>query len=214
MSINIHAMKHYSEPNLNAPPPVKESSLELVAKTLQSGCVYRREDLVQVSNAVDRHLGMLVKAGLLQKLAQGLYYAPKKSAFGIVPPADQALVKKFLNDQDFLVFSPSSYNTLGFGTTQLYNKTIVYNHKRHGLFSFGNREFDFRVKPRFPKRLTPEFLMVDALNNIDSLAEDKDSLLKRVEQKLVDYDQVKLCRAIEDFGSVATRKRFKRWLNA
>lgn len=214
MSIKIHAMKYHSETNLNAPKPVKENSLELVAKTLQSGRVYRREDLVQVSNAVDRHLGMLVKGGLLQKLAQGLYYAPKKSAFGLVPPKDQALVKKFLNDQDFLVFSPSSYNTLGLGTTQLYNKTIVYNHKRHGLFSFGNREFDFRVKPRFPKRLSPEFLIVDALNNLDALAEDKESVLKRVEQKLANYDQVKLYRAVEDFGSVATRKRFKRWMNA
>ena len=33
------------------------------------------------------------------------------------------------------------------GTTQLYDKTVVYNHKRHGSFSLGGRKFDFRVKP-------------------------------------------------------------------
>jgi hypothetical protein len=34
----------------------------------------------------------------------------------------------------FLLTSPNAYNTLGVGTTQLYDKTVVYNHKRHGHF--------------------------------------------------------------------------------
>jgi len=181
---------------------------------LHAGKVYRREDLAQVSNAVDRHLRELVSGGALKRLAQGLYYVPKKSVFGVLPPDDQELVATFLRDKDFLVFSPSSYNTLGLGTSQLYNKTLVYNHKRHGLFSFGNRQFDFRVKPRFPKTLTPEFLLVDAINNLDELAEDKHRVLQMVERKLSDFDQAKLARAVSDYGSVATKKRFMRWLNA
>jgi hypothetical protein len=135
--------------------------------------VYRREDLTLFSNAVDRHLRELVSEGALKRLAQGLYYAPKKSMFGVLPPDDHELVTTFLRDKDFLLFSLSSYNTLGVGTSQLYNKTLVYNHKRHGIFSFGNRQFDFRVKPRFPQKLTPEFLSVDIINNLDELAEDK-----------------------------------------
>jgi hypothetical protein len=102
---------------------------------------------------------------------------------------------------------------LGLGTSQLYNKTLVYNHKRHGIFSFGNRQFDFRVKPRFPKKLTSEFLLVDALNNLDELAEDKSQVLQMVERKLSGFDQGELKRAISDFASVATKKRFKRWLH-
>lgn len=43
---------------------------------------------------------------------------------------------------------------------QLYNHTLVYNHKRYGVFCLGNREFDFRMKSRFPKKLTSEFLYV------------------------------------------------------
>ncbi|RYG31935.1 hypothetical protein EON81_21775, partial [bacterium] len=40
-------------------------------------------------------------------------------------------------DNRFLVTSPNAYNTLGVGTTQLYNKKTVYNHKRHGNFTLG-----------------------------------------------------------------------------
>ena len=185
-----------------------------LADELQAGRVYRREDLARLSTAVDRHLRELVATGKLKKLAQGLYHAPKQSSFGPLPPADEQVVGGFLRDKDFLVFSPSSYNTLGLGTSQLYNKTLVYNHKRHGLFSFGSRQFDFRVKPRFPKKLTPEFLLVDAINNLDELAEDKHQVLQMVERKLSDFDQAKLTRAVSDYGSVATKKRFMRWLNA
>src|SRR6266567_8389334 len=50
--------------------------------------------------------------------------------------------------------APNAYNSLGVGTTQLYDKTVVYNHKRHGPVSLGGRVFDFRVKPSFPRRLS------------------------------------------------------------
>lgn len=182
-----------------------------VAKTLHAGKVYRREDLAQVSKAVDRHLRDLVSGGALKRLAQGLYYAPQQSVFGMLPPDDLELVGAFLRDKDFLVFSPSSYNALGLGTSQLYNKTLVYNHKRHGIFSFGNRQFDFRVKPRFPKKLTSEFLLVDLLNNLDALAEDKVQVLQAAQRKLAEFDPIKLKRAVTDYGSVATKKCFARW---
>lgn len=54
--------------------------------------------------------------------------------------------------KNFLSFNPSVYNSPRLGTTQLYNKTVVYNHKRHGQFKLGNRTYDFRVKHRFPNR--------------------------------------------------------------
>jgi hypothetical protein len=193
--------------------PVRQHAVDQMAKMLHAGKVYRREELARISNAVDRHLRELVSDGALKRLAQGLYYAPKKSVFGVLPPEDHELVSVFLRDKDFLVFSPSSYNTLGLGTSQLYNKTLVYNHKRHGLFSFGNRQFDFRVKPRFPQTLTPEFLLVDVINNLGELAEDKNQVLQLVERKLPTFDQAKLSIALANYGSVATKKRFMRWLN-
>ena len=182
-----------------------------LADELQAGRVYRREDLARLSTAVDRHLRELVATGKLKKLAQGLYYAPKQSSFGPLPPADEQVVGGFLRDKDFLVFSPSAYNAVGLGTTQLYNRTVVYNHKRHGVFKLGNRQFDFRVKPRFPKKLTPEFLYVDLLNNLDELAEDRDAVLRQARSKLPSFESAQLQRAADRFGNLATRKRLREW---
>lgn len=182
-----------------------------LADELKAGHVYRREDLARLSNAVDRHLRELVSMGKLQKLAQGLYHAPKQSNFGPLPPADDLVVKGFLRDKEFLVFSPSSYNAVGLGTTQLYNRTLVYNHKRHGVFRLGNRQFDFRVKPRFPKKLSREFLYVDLLNNLDELAEDRDEVLNQAHSKLPSFDLNRLKDAVDSYGNMTTRKRFREW---
>lgn len=191
-----------------------QNAVERLAGQLQAGRVYRREDLARLSTAVDRHLRELVAAGKLRKLAQGLYLAPKQSSYGPLPPADEEVVGGFLRDKDFLVFSPSAYNAVGLGTTQLYNRTLVYNRKRHGVFRLGNRQFDFRVKPRFPRKLTPEFLYVDLLNNLDELAEDRDAVLRQARGKLPSFDADRLRRATDNFGSVATRKRLREWMGA
>lgn len=194
-------------------PSLKGATAQL-ADGLRAGHVYRREDLAFLSNAIDRHLQELVAMGKLQKLAQGLYYAPKQSNFGPLPPADDQVVKGFLRDKEFLVFSPSSYNAVGLGTTQLYNRTLVYNHKRHGVFQLGNRQFDFRVKPRFPKKLSREFLYVDLLNNLDELAEDRDVVLSQARSKLPSFDHKRLQEAVKNYGNMATRKRFRGWIGA
>ena len=185
-----------------------------VARALRPGRVYRREDLEPLSTAVDRHLQELVSAGRLTKLARGLYHAPRKSAFGAVPPADEELVAAFLKERNFLLFSPSAYNAAGLGTTQLYNRTLVYNHKRHGVFTLGSREYDFRIKHRFPRRLSTEFLFVDALNNLGELAEDEATVLARARQRAGKMDVAKLKRALEQYGVRVTRKRVTGWLSA
>ncbi len=193
--------------------PLRGAAAHLAGE-LKAGRVYRREELAGLSSAVDRHLRELVAAGTLKKLAQGLYYAPKQSSFGPLPPTDEQVVGSFLRDKDFLVFSPSAYNAVGLGTTQLYNRTLVYNHKRHGVFRLGNRQFDFRMKPRFPKKLSPEFLYVDLLNNLGELAEDRDAVLFLARSKLPSFESARLQRAVDSFGSVATRKRVREWMGA
>jgi len=97
---------------------------------------------------------------------------------------------------------------LGVGTTQLYNARIVYNHKRHGEFTLGNRKFFFHKKSHFPKKVTEEFLLVDLVNNLDSLAEDKASVLQNVFKKAQTMDRKKLKRSVMDYGSVKVRKLF------
>lgn len=187
--------------------------LQDLKKRLQPGKVYRRNDLTHWSKSVDRHLDQLVEEGTLQKVSQGLYYYPKKTAFGVVPPDERVLVESFLKDNRFLVTSPNAYNTLGVGTTQLYNKRTVYNHKRHGEFRLGNRTFEFRRRPHFPQTTTPEFLLVDLVNNVDLLAEDRDQVLKNVAKKVDGMDKNKVKRYADKYGNVRTKKLFSQFLN-
>lgn len=173
---------------------------------------YRRTDLARWSTSIDRDLKKLVESGVLKKLSGGLYAAPKETAFGPAPAADKDVVSAFLKDDPFLLASPNAYNSLGVGTTQLYDKTVVYNHKRHGEFQLGNRKFVFRVKPRFPRSLTKEFLLVDLVNNLDQLAEAKDEVLKRVLERAVASDSPRLRRAVRAYGNERTKKFFERAL--
>lgn len=189
------------------------SKLEEFKSHLKQGQVYRREDMSQWSTAIDRHLDKLVEEGVLEKLSQGLYYVPKTSAFGKVPPDESVLVRGFLKDDRFLLVSPNSYNSLGVGTTQLYNKKVVYNHKRHGKFRLGNRVFEFQRKYDFPSKMTQEFLLVDLVNNLDELAEDREEILNKVLAKASQLPSQKLKYAITKYGSVKTKKLFKKVFN-
>lgn len=185
------------------------SRVQELKSHLKPGQVYRRSDLTQWSSSIDRHLSELVEEGTLKKLSQGVYFYPKTSVFGAVPPEEEKLISKFLNDDRFLVTSPNAYNRLGVGTTQLYNKRVVYNHKRHGEFKLGGRTFHFQMKPHFPTKLSEEFLMVDLVNNLNQLGEDKGSVLKNVLKKAESMDSKKLKRVLNNFGKVKTRKVFK-----
>lgn len=176
---------------------------------LNPGQVYRRVDIKKWSNAVDRHLTQLQKEKSLFKLSGGLYYCPKESPFGPVPPSDHELVKAFLKDDRFLLTTPNDYNNLGVGTTQLYNETVVYNHKRHGIFKLGMRSFRFVLKHHFPSDLSDEFLLVDLVNHIDQLAENRERVLNLVKKKAQSMNQKYLRAAILNYGGVRAKKMFK-----
>ena len=182
--------------------------LEQLKRQLKQGTVYRRSDLAQWSKSVDRHARELVEAGLLEKLQNGLYYYPKESTFGTVPADDEQLVRTFLKDDEFLLTSANAYNSLGVGTTQLYNTYVVYNYKRHGVFQLGGRKFEFRRKYQFPKKSSYEFLLVDLVNNLKSLAEDQDALRARICEKVKESDQGKMKDAVKKYASVASKKFF------
>jgi hypothetical protein len=182
------------------------------SKKLRPGQVYRRADLAAWTTSVDRHLKQAVEAGALTKLAGGLYYAPKQTAFGAAPAEDEKLVSTFLKGSPYLLASPNAYNGLGVGTTQLHNKTVVYNHKRHGRFALGGRTYDFRMKPAFPRKLSREFLLVDLVNNLDQLGEDPQEVLQRVKDQVASSDPARLKKAAHAYGSERAKKFFARAL--
>ena len=182
----------------------------MLKQHIQLGMVYRRSDLDYFSTAIDRHLSELSKDGTLQKVGHGLYYAPKKSKFGLVPPEDSDLVKRFLNDENFLLVSPNTYNSLGLGLTQLYNVTWVYNHKRRGEFKLNGKTFLFKIKSGYPGSLTPEFLVVDLLNNLDELSEDKDRVVTSFLKNLSQFSLPELMKMTQQYGSGSTKKLVKK----
>lgn len=183
--------------------------MEKLQQHIKPGQVYRRSDLEYYSSAIDRHLGMLTKDGSLVKLSQGLYYAPKFSKFGSVPPDDAEWVESFLKDSDFLMVKPNVYNTLGLGLTQLYNTTWVYNHKRKGEFKINGRTFEFKIKSSFPNQLTKAYLLVDLLNNLDELAEDQNQTIKSLPLKLSSFDSDELMSVTQQYGSGKTKQLLK-----
>ena len=183
--------------------------MDLLSQHIKQGEVYRRSDLEYYSTAIDRHLAELTKEGTLIKLNQGLYYAPKQSKFGSVPPDDRQVVERFLKDEDFLIISPNVFNSLGLGLTQLYNTTWVYNHKRKGEFHLNGKTFEFKLKSSFPKYLYGEYLLVDLLNNLDSLAEDQTLVLENLPDNVGRFDADVLMKATQQYGTGKTKRVIK-----
>ena len=190
------------------------SKLKELKKHLRQGRVYRRAELAMYSRSVDRHLQELVKDAVLQKLSGGVYYYPKKTSFGGVPPEDEKLVRSFLKDDKFYLTSLNSYNSLGVGTTQLYNEKLVYNHKRDGRHTLNGRNYYFLKRPRFPKKSSQEFLLVDLMNNLDFLAENREEVRGNVAEKALSMDKSKLMKAAHEFGGVRTKKFFEELFNS
>lgn len=182
------------------------TKLQELKSHLRTGKLYKRSELEKWSKSIDRHLSELLSASDLVKVGPGMYYVPKKNAFGVEPPSDHALVKKFLNDTNFLISSYNLYNRLGIGSTQLYNNQIVYNHHRSEDIVLGNKKFSFRKKAAFPTTLTEEFVLVDFVNNLNKLAEDQPELLERLRQKMRSMNKVKLHQTADKYGTAQTRK--------
>jgi hypothetical protein len=179
---------------------------EELKKHMKRGKVYRREDLAAWSKSIDRHLGVLVEDGTLQKVGPGLYSYPKQSVYGQTPPDEKELVKSFLKDDRFLLTSPNAYNSLGVGTTQLYNTRTVYNHKRKGEIKLGNRTFNFVNRHHFPDKLTEEFLVVDLVNNLEMLAEDSTQIMSQLKVKVELMDKKKLKKSLTAYGNNKAKK--------
>ena len=182
------------------------SALSDLKRHLRPGQVYRRKDLARWSNAIDRHVRLLVDEGRLEKVSPGVYMSPRKTRFGTAPARPEKLVKTFLGDDRFLMVSPNAFNGLGVGTTQLYNEPVVYNRKRHGKFTLDGRVYDFRMRPSVPKVLSREVLLVDLLHNLDRLAEDKSAVLPRALERAKEMDRSRLARAVRDFGSARAER--------
>jgi hypothetical protein len=189
-----------------------KAALKLIRTALEPGRIYRRKDLIQYSSNLDRYLPQLVEEGVLHKVKRGIYACPTNTAFGKALPNEQQLLKTFLRDEHFVVFSLSAFNALGLGTTQLYNERIVVNRKRHGEFMLGGRKYFFhrRMEVPTPKQVTQEYFVMELLNRLNELAEDQEAVLAKLKDKLPELDNKKLLYAKKHYATYSAQLKFEK----
>ena len=183
------------------------NSLEKIRKKLKPRATYRREDFISLSSNVDRHLKTLVLEKALLKIQNGLYMCPEETSFGKALPQETQLLKSFLKDDSFVVYDLNLFNSLGLGLTQLHNKRIVFNRKRHGNFHFTGKNYYFYRWREAPKKLSREFLYIEFLNQFDKLSEDKEKHKKLLKKQLRKLNQKKLQRMAQSYGKESTKKK-------
>ena len=130
------------------------------------------------------------------------------------PFGENELLKAFLRSSNFLAYSANTFNSLGLGTTQLYNVRTVLNQKRHGPFLLNGQRYFFHRRLNVPRKLTKEVLLVELLNNLKKLAEDPDELLDNVKSRLSSFDRRSLMTAAENFGTYSTQNKVSEFAGA
>ena len=98
------------------------------------------------------------------------------------------------------------------GTFNIPSGTTVSDQSLKTSFMLGGKIFEFRLKHKFPRELSKEFLFVDLLNNLNELAEDRDNLLKSVKEKVLAEPQPQMKRAFNAYGGERTKSLFNKWM--
>jgi hypothetical protein len=182
---------------------------------LEPGRVYRTRDLAPWSKNAPRLAKRLEREGVLVRLQNGLFLHPRTGKFGPVPPRDDELLRRFLDDTSFVVTGPERWNALGLGTTAMFAYPLVYNLKRSGMFTLAGRVFDLRRVP-FPEHPPKEWYVVDLLENAEragaSRAEIERALSAALRRRA--FDSRRLRKMAEEFGRKRTQAQVERALAA
>ena len=183
------------------------NAMNRIGNRMTPGEVYRRAELAQYSDSLDRDLRQLVDADEVRKLWRGVYYRPEVFFFGKGYPEFKKILAAYLKDDDFFMTSLNHYNGLRIGTTQLYFQRLVYTKKLRGQRKvFGQNCFFMNRK--FPKKPTIEFYYVDLFNNLEMLAEELDLVRERAVRNIFEMGIDKVRHAAHAYGKPSTIKFF------
>ncbi len=104
----------------------KENELIPVSK------VYREKLYGVISEpAYYKMIERMCKSAELMKIAKGLYYRPKRSKYGIVPPSEKEIVSAFTENRTGTIIGYTLYNSLGL-TTQVSKNISVLSSRIEG----------------------------------------------------------------------------------
>ena len=155
--------------------------------------------------AAAKAMGRLVKKGTVQRASTGLFYKPKKTAFGVLKPKEEELLKPYLfegNNRTAYVTGPSLYNRLGL-TTQISNNIKVASRNKRVIARIGNL------------KISPVKSYVDVTNDNYYLLEILDAL--KDFKKIPDRDQqltiTRLTAIIKELKDTETQRLVKYALN-
>lgn len=182
---------------------------------LETGRVYRTEELALWSANPPRLARRLVEEGKLVQLAQGLFVHPKRSRFGVVPPTDAELMRAFLRDGPFVFTGPERWNALGLGSTAMFAAPLVYNTRRSGEFELGGRKFLLR-RVAFPANPPPEWFVVDLLENADQAGASRTELVDALSRALTRgaFDRERLRAMARDYATRSNQALVESAINA
>ena len=173
---------------------------------LEPGRVYRTRDLAAWGANAPRLAKRLVREGALTQLTHGLFSHPRRGRFGPVPPADDELMRAFLDGGPFLFTGPDRWNALGLGSTAVFSAPLVYNTKRSGTFELGGRRFTLRRVP-FPENPLPEWFVVDLFENADQAGVSRADLAAALARALGrrSFGRKRLREMAQRYGTKATQ---------
>ena len=191
--------------------PMMERSptLRELKSILIPGQAYRRETLMSLSSNIDRHLQKLVSDGCLKKLQHGVYLCPFPPQSAHAPIDETSLLKSFLRDDHFVLYSPSMFSSLGLAVGQHAHRKIVFNRRRHGVFELGERVYYFHRWREAPKLLSQEFLFVAYLNRMGKLSKMSKDTAEKLLVAFSALKPIKLERILSRYGKQAAQIRYE-----
>lgn len=182
-------------------------------RQLEAGRVYRTAYFGRFGSNPTRVVAALVAQGKLERLQHGLYHAPRTGAFGKVPPSEDALLKARFGDSPYLRTGPEVWNALGLGCTAVAAVPLVYNRSLTGTAELGGRRFEFR-RVRFPLSPTPEYFVVDLLQNTGRAGADRGEVLDMLALAVAEgrFDPDRLHEMAQEFGTMGVLRSVDRVL--
>ena len=122
--------------------------IEKQIKKMQDGTTFKYQELAIVPNeytAAAKAIERLIKKGVINRASTGVFYKPKMSAFGMLKPKEEELLKPYLfegNNRIAYITGTALYNRMGL-TTQVPKNIRVASRSKRIVTKAGN----IQVKP-------------------------------------------------------------------
>ena len=140
----------------------KENELIIVRK------LYREELSSQISESTYyKKIKEMCESEELVKLAKGIYYKPKVSKYGTVPPSEKEIIDAFTANETGTVVGYSLYNALNL-TTQISKQVVVLSSSLEGRTTIGNIII-YPVSLEFTPKITNMVHGMEVLQNFDTI---------------------------------------------